>query len=98
MASADFAAILPASALVASRKSATGTTWLTSPSDFAVAALMKSPVSSIYIPALRTIARESATIGVEQNSPTLILEVANRASSLATARSQLARSWQPGGG
>jgi hypothetical protein len=39
--------------------------------------------------------RESATIGVEQNSPILTPGVAKRASTLATARSQVATSWQP---
>jgi hypothetical protein len=36
-----------------------------------------------------------ATIGVEQNNPMLTPGVANLASSAATARSQLATSWQP---
>ena len=45
--------------------------------------------------ALRETLRLSATIGVEQNRPILTPGVAKRASSLATARSQLATSWQP---
>ena len=40
-------------------------------------------------------ARLKATIGVEQNSPILTPGVANRASSEATTRSQVAASWQP---
>ena len=40
-------------------------------------------------------ARVSATIGVEQNSPILTPFTANRALSAATARSQVATSWQP---
>jgi len=44
---------------------------------------------------LRGTARDSATIGVEQNSPILTPGVAKRAASAATARSQLATSWQP---
>ena len=39
--------------------------------------------------------RVSATIGVEQNSPILTPGVQNPAASEATARSQLATSWQP---
>ncbi len=54
-----------------------------------------SPVSSISIAALRPTARDSATIGVEQNRPRLTPGVAKRAVSAATARSQLATSWQP---
>ena len=54
-----------------------------------------SPVSSISIARLRDTLRDSATIGVEQNSPILTPGVANRAVSDATARSQLATSWQP---
>ena len=44
---------------------------------------------------LRDTLRDSATIGVEQNSPILTPGVANLAVSAATARSQLATSWQP---
>ena len=44
---------------------------------------------------LRARLRESATIGVEQNSPIWTPGVAKRASAPATARSQLATSWQP---
>ena len=39
--------------------------------------------------------RDSATAGVEQNSPTLIPDTANRALAAATAMSQDATSWQP---
>ena len=44
---------------------------------------------------MRDTLRLRATIGVEQNSPILTPGVAKRASWLATARSQLATSWQP---
>ena len=44
---------------------------------------------------LRDTLRVSATIGVEQNSPMLTPGVQNSASSDATARSQVATSWQP---
>ncbi len=44
---------------------------------------------------LRDTLRDSATIGVEQNSPILTPGVANLAAGEATARSQLATSWQP---
>ena len=47
--------------------------------DSAVAASMKSPVSSISIACLRNTLRPSATLGVEQNSPTLIPDTATRA-------------------
>lgn len=50
---------------------------------------------SIRIAVLRGTARESATIGVEQNSPIRTPGVPNRADSAATARSQVATSWQP---
>jgi len=63
--------------------------------DLAVAESTSLPVSSISIAALRPTARVSATIGVEQNKPILTPGVANRASSAATARSQVATSWQP---
>ena len=39
--------------------------------------------------------RDNATIGVEQNRPIFTPGVAKRAASDATARSQLATSWQP---
>jgi hypothetical protein len=39
--------------------------------------------------------RDSATMGVEQNSPMLTPGVQKRAVSAATARSQEATSWQP---
>ena len=60
-----------------------------------MAASIGSPVSSICSARLRPIARESGTIGVEQNSPIRTPGVANRASSAAMARSQVATSWQP---
>ena len=44
---------------------------------------------------LRVTLRVSATMGVEQNSPMFTPFTPNRASSLATARSQVATSWQP---
>ena len=59
------------------------------------AASISSPVSSISIAALRPTARDSATMGVEQNSPMFTPGVAKRALSAATARSQLATSWHP---
>src|SRR3546814_16224027 len=54
-----------------------------------------SPVSSISMACLLLTLRDSATIGVEQNRPMLTPGVAKRAVSAATARSQLATSWQP---
>jgi len=61
----------------------------------AVAAEIGSPVSSISIACLRGTLRDSATIGVEQNNPISTPGVAKAAASEATARSQLATSWQP---
>ena len=61
----------------------------------ACSAEIGSPVSSISIAALRETLRDSATIGVEQNSPILTPGVANFADCEATARSQLATNWQP---
>ena len=61
----------------------------------AVAAEIGSPVSSISIACLRGMLRDSATIGVEQNRPISTPGVAKPAASEATARSQLATSWQP---
>ena len=55
-----------------------------------------SPKSSISIAALRERLRVSATIGVEQKREISVTPgVAKRASWLATARSQVAASWQP---
>src|SRR5258706_15887028 len=54
-----------------------------------------SPVSSISIACLRGTLRDSATIGVEQNRPICTPGVANLAVAEATARSQVATSWQP---
>ena len=54
-----------------------------------------SPVSSISIACLRATLRDSATIGVEQNRPISTPGVAKPALVEATARSQLATSWQP---
>ena len=56
---------------------------------------MGVPVSSISMARLRPTARETATIGVEQNRPILTPGVANVASSAAIARSHVATSWQP---
>src|ERR1700710_1355456 len=61
----------------------------------AVVAEIGSPVSSISIACLRGTLRDSATIGVEQNSPISTPGVANVAAVDATARSQLATSWHP---
>src|SRR5205814_1841703 len=85
---ADLPAIWLANSAVAALNSAAGTTRLTSPSAFALAASINSPVSSISIAGLRPMARESATIGVEQNNPILTPGLATRASAAATARSQ----------
>ncbi len=52
-------------------------------------------MSSISSARLRPTARETSTIGVEQKRPMRTPGVAKRASSLATARSQAATSWQP---
>jgi hypothetical protein len=68
---------------------------LIKPMRTASCALTISPVSSISIAALRPTLRDSATIGVEQNSPIFTPGVAKRAVSAAIARSQLATSWQP---
>ena len=56
---------------------------------------MKAPVTSISKAALRARLRLSATLGVEQNRPTLMPLTAKRASRAATARSHIATSWQP---
>ena len=56
---------------------------------------MNPPVINISKARLRETLRESGTAGVAQKSPTLIPEVAKRASLEATARSQVATSWQP---
>src|SRR5580692_3438414 len=61
----------------------------------AVVAETGSPVSSISIACLRGTLRDSATIGVEQNSPISTPGVAKVAVFDATARSQLATSWHP---
>ena len=54
-----------------------------------------APVRSISIAALGGIDRTSGTIGVVQNRPILTPGVEKVAPSAATARSQLATSWQP---
>ena len=56
---------------------------------------MKSPVSSISIACLRLTLRLTATPGVEQNKPLLIPVVPKAAEAAATAKSQVATSWQP---
>lgn len=56
---------------------------------------MKRAVTSISKARLVDTLRLSATAGVEQNRPALMPETAKRALSAATARSQLATSWQP---
>ena len=61
----------------------------------ATAAGTISPSSSISIAALRGTARAKATAGVEQNKPISTPGVQKRASSAATAKSQLATNWQP---
>ena len=92
---ADRAAMPRASASAASISCPCGTTRFTRPMRCASAASIISPVSSISIAALRGTARASATAGVEQNSPISTPGVAKRAWSDATARSQVATSWQP---
>ena len=71
------------------------TTRLTSPLASASSALMKAPVTSISNAALRDRLRDSATLGVEQNSPRLTPLTANFASREATAKSHIATNWQP---
>ena len=66
-----------------------------SPHSAAVCASIGCPESSISIARLRPIARDNATIGVEQKSPIFTPGVANFALSLAIARSQVATSWHP---
>ena len=56
---------------------------------------MGVPVSSISMALLRPTARDTSTIGVEQNRPIFTPGVANQVPSAATARSQAATSWQP---
>ena len=92
---ADFAAIDAARRAVRSASDALSTTSLTRPIRRAVCASMSSPVKSICMAALRPTFRDSATMGVEQKRPILTPGVAKRASLAATARSQLATSWQP---
>ena len=84
----------PSSTASLTQRSA-ATTRLTSPKRLGLGAVTISPSSNISMASLRDTLRLSATIGVEQNSPILTPGVANRASRLATARSQLATSWQP---
>src|SRR5690348_14443000 len=61
----------------------------------ASSAAIISPVSNISIACFLETLRDRATIGVEQKSPILTPGVANRADDDATAKSQLATSWQP---
>ena len=56
---------------------------------------MTSPVSSSCSARLRPIARLTATMGVEQNSPIRTPGVPKTAVDAATARSQVATSWHP---
>ena len=74
---------------------AAGTTWLTSPQSSAVRASITSPDMASSMARFRPTFRATATIGVWQNQPPLPPGVAKPASSLATARSALATSWQP---
>ncbi len=62
---------------------------------WASAADMASPVSSISMACFGATLRDSATMGVVQNRPMSTPGVAKVASAPATARSQLATSWQP---
>ena len=82
-------------AATAASSSASGATRLTRPKDKASAAEMKRPVTSMSKACLGATLRERATAGVEQNRPTLMPETAKVALSAATARSQVATSWQP---
>src|SRR3990170_3033367 len=90
-----FAQMSAVSAAMALSSSASGATRLTRPKDRASAEEMNRPVTSMSKACLGETLRESATAGVEQNSPTLIPETANVALSAATARSQDATSWHP---
>ena len=56
---------------------------------------MNFPVSNNSMACFLGIFRLIGTAGVEQNKPTFIPDVAKRASSDATAKSQAATSWQP---
>jgi len=94
-AAGDLAATIRAISIDAASSPSRGTTRLTSPISAARAAGRNSPSSSISIASLRGTLRLRATIGVEQKSPMLTPEVAKRASSEATARSQEATSWHP---
>src|SRR3954451_24844542 len=73
----DCAIALTSSATASSSASA-AVTRLTSPHSSAVGASMGCPVSSISSARLRPIARDSGTIGVEQNRPILTPGVAKR--------------------
>src|SRR5262249_34286865 len=87
--------ILRANASASSRSVPGATTRLMRPMRCASSAPTRSPVKSISMACLRATLRESATIGVEQNRPILTPGVAKWAADEATARSQLATSWQP---
>jgi 1,4-dihydroxy-2-naphthoyl-CoA synthase len=89
-ADAGCAAIFFATPATAASSSASGTTRFTRPRPSAVFASTISPVNSISNERLRPIARETATLGVEQNRPRLMPVVPKRAFSEAIARSQLA--------
>jgi len=80
---------------VAASSWSSATTSLTKPHAHAVAASIGSPVSAISRARLRPRLRATATSGVWQNSPPLPPGMANDALSAATARSQVATSWQP---
>src|SRR5438477_1897875 len=95
MATGLLAAITAALAAIAESSSASGTAALTRPQSTAVAASMNDPVTSMSNARLVDTLRDSATAGVEQNSPTSMPETAKRAVSAAIARSQAATSWQP---
>ncbi len=63
--------------------------------DASQAFMMGTALALQFLFASATGSAVSATIGVEQNRPMLTPGVANFASSAATARSQVATSWQP---
>src|SRR6056297_1600159 len=88
-------ATVSASAIVSVSSSSIGTARLIRPSSRARSVSTNCPVVSISKACLRGTLRESATIGVEQNSPILTPLTPKRVPSAATAMSQLATSWQP---
>src|SRR5882724_5279642 len=89
------ATILRASLSTSASSPAGGATRFTRPQASAVFASIRSPVKSISRACLRARLRATPTPGVVQKIPLLIPGSANCATSLATARSHMATSWQP---